>query len=155
MVPPHTNGHAYVAHAADGSVKVCLNQFCSRRLSGTFSSSSNGVGFFVMQTDFSNGTGVGNCTSRTGKHFPDAGLFAHIDFAVPAGWPASGTRTTGAGMAAGDGAHTLVGMFINNGGPDAGILKMDPNVDPAACGRMRELPYCADFVPPVDSTAGQ
>jgi len=135
------HGHAYVSHSADGSIKVCLRQFCSRVLFGTFHTASNGVGFMTTETEFN----VGNCTSHTAGNFPAQGLFAHIDFVVPAGWPnttlkSRGTNTTG--------AHTLTGMFVNNGPQLAGTLVMDPDVDPSACDSMRELPYCATFVPP-------
>ena len=140
MAPPKTNGNAYVLHRADGSVSVCLHQFCSRRLSGNFSTSSNGVGFMIMQTDF----GVGNCTASVSRHFPKDGLFAHIDFVLPANWPESGIKTRGART---DGAHTIAGMFINNGHALAGILKMNPDTDPAACSHLGEIPFCADFVP--------
>ena len=143
MAPARTNGHAYVAHQADGIVRVCLVQFCTRRLIGTLNYSSNGVGFMVMQTDL----GVGNCTRATSKNFPEAGLFAHIDFLVPAGWPSSGATTRGT-RTDGDGTHTLSGMFVNNGPQLAGFLKMDPNVDPADCGSFSEIPWCANFVPP-------
>ena len=52
MQPARVNGHAYVNHGADGSVKVCLHQMCSRVLEGRFHTASNGVGFMLTQTDF-------------------------------------------------------------------------------------------------------
>ena len=52
MQPARVNGHAYVRHGADGSVKVCLHQMCSRVLEGRFHTASNGVGFMLTQTDF-------------------------------------------------------------------------------------------------------
>jgi hypothetical protein len=129
-LPSSGHGHAYVLHRADGTVSVCLNQFCSRRLSGTLRTSSNGVGFMTTQTDF----GVGNCTKAASPNFPEGGLFAHIDFVLPAGWPASGIKTRG-GRTDG-GAHTIVGMFVNNGPALAGTLKMDPDVEAGACDHL-------------------
>ena len=38
------HGHAFVVHRADGSINVCLNQFCSRVLSKELRTASNGVG---------------------------------------------------------------------------------------------------------------
>ena len=78
----HPVTHSY------GSVWVCLNQFCSRRLAGTLTTASNGVEFMTLATDFD----IGNCTRVVSKNFPEAGLFAHIDFVVPKGWPESGVR---------------------------------------------------------------
>ena len=65
-----------------------MNQFCSRRLAGTLTTASNGVGFMTLATDFD----IGNCTRVVSKNFPEAGLFAHVDFVVPKGWPESGVR---------------------------------------------------------------
>lgn len=142
MWKPRSNGHAYVLHRGDGSVSVCLHQgLCSRRLSGNLSTSSNGVGFMTTQTDF----GVGNCTASVSRKFPADGLFAHIDFLLPANWPESGTKTRGART---DGAHTIAGMFVNNGPALAGVLKMDPDAEPGACDHLGEIPFCANFVPP-------
>ena len=140
MEPATVNGHAFVSHRADGSVKVCLNQFCSRVLSGSFATASNGVGFMLMETEFA----VGNCTHEHSKNFPAQGLFAHIDFIVPAGWPNSTVKSRGTSTV---GARTLTGMFVNNGPHLAGTLTMNPDVDPTACDHMRELPYCATFMP--------
>lgn len=140
------NGMAFVSHRPEGSVRVCLNQFCSRRLSGNFSTASNGVSFMTLATDF----GVGNCTRAVSSHFPKAGLFAHIDFVVPAGWPESGTKTKGAHT---NGTHTITGMFVNNGRGLVGMLTMDPGVDPGECDRLHELPFCADFVPSMADRA--
>jgi hypothetical protein len=136
---------AFVSHTPNGSVRVCLSQYCSRRLSGNFSTASNGVSFLTLATDFD----VGNCTHAVKKHFPEAGLFAHIDFVVPAGWPASGIKTKGTYT---NGTHMITGMFVNNGPANVGLLTMDPDVDPGECDRLHELPFCADFVP---ATAGE
>jgi hypothetical protein len=141
MAPARANGHAYVAHQQNGSVKVCLNQFCSRLLHGTVSTSSNGVGFMITETEF----GVGNCTHNHSAKFPAAGLFAHIDFLLPAGWPTSGRKTHGTAT---NGTRTLTGMFINNGPALAGFLKMDPDIDQASCDHMAQMPFCS-FVPVV------
>mmetsp|Transcript_20371 Transcript_20371/g.52905 ORF Transcript_20371/g.52905 Transcript_20371/m.52905 type:complete len:454 (+) Transcript_20371:229-1590(+) len=141
MSPAHGGkGWAFVSHTPDGAVRVCLNQFCSRRLAGNFTTASNGVSFLTLATDVD----VGNCTYAVAKNFPKAGLFAHIDFVLPAGWPKSGIKTKGTNT---DGAHTISGMFVNNGPALAGTLTMDPDVDPGECDRLHELPFCADFVP--------
>ena len=140
MEPATVNGHAYVSHRADGSVKVCLNQFCNRVLSGSFITASNGVGFMLMETEFA----IGNCTHKHEKNFPTEGLFAHIDFIVPAGWPNTTVKSRGTSTF---GAHTLTGMFVNNGPHLAGTLTMNPDVESSACDHMRELPYCATFMP--------
>ena len=137
----HPNGLAFVAHRADGSVKVCLHQFCTRVLSGNITSASNGVGFMLTETDF----GVGNCTHAVSRAFPAAGLFAHIDFVIPAGWPGSGRKTRGART---NGSHTIAGMFVNNGPALAGLLMMDPDVDPGTCASLHRSEYCAGIVPP-------
>jgi hypothetical protein len=141
MWKPGTNGHAFVVHSADGALKVCLHQFCTRVLQGRFHTASNGVGYMLTETVFDRG----NCTSKNSRHFPEDGLFAHIDFLVPAGWPNTTAKTRGVAT---EGAHTLTGTFVNNGPALAGVLKMNPDVDPAACEDMRQLPYCADFLPP-------
>jgi hypothetical protein len=86
----------------------------------------------------------GNCTANHSRNFPLDGLFAHIDFLVPAGWPNTTRKTRGATTI---GPQTLTGMFVNNGPALAGYLTMDPDVDPAACSNMRQLPYCTDFLP--------
>ena len=140
MAPSRVNGHAFVVHSANGSLKVCLNQFCSRVLSGQFHTASNGVGYMLTETLFDQG----NCTANHSRNFPLDGLFAHIDFLVPAGWPNTTRKTRGATTI---GPQTLTGMFVNNGPALAGYLTMDPDVDPAACSNMRQLPYCADFLP--------
>ena len=95
----------------------------------------------ITETEF----GVGNCTHKHKAEFPEAGLFAHIDFVLPSGWPASLRKTRGTVT---DGAHTLTGMFVNNGPALAGFLKMDPDIDQTSCNRMAELPFCS-FVPIV------
>ena len=141
MAPAAVNGHAFVVHRADGSVNVCLNQFCSRVLSGEFRTASNGVGFMTTETLFNQG----NCTSAHSKNFPEDGLFAHIDFVFPAGWPNTTAKTRGTNTV---GAHSITGMFVNNGPHLAGTLTMDPGIDPSACDIMRELPYCRTFLPP-------
>lgn len=133
-------GVAFVSHTPNGSIRVCLNQFCSRRLTGNFTTASNGVSFLTLATDLD----VGNCTRVVSKNFPEAGLFAHIDFVVPAGWPVSGIKTKGTYT---HGNHTITGMFVNNGPALAGMLEMDPNVDPRECDRLHEIPFCTDFVP--------
>ena len=142
------NGAIYVAHHADGQVDACLDQFCYRQLAGKVSNTSNGVGLLVMQTVLSHG----NCSRQHHSTFPEAGLFAHIDFVVPAGWPSShkskGTVTNGS---------SLTGIFINNGhnhggsneSSTAGWLTMDPEAAPGACDRMHELPFCAALLPPA------
>ena len=61
-----------------------------------------------------------------------------------AGWPNSTVKSRGTSTV---GARTLTGMFVNNGPHLAGTLTMNPDVDPAACDHMRELPYCATFMP--------
>ena len=102
---------------------------------------------------------TGNCTSLeiVSKHFPAEGLFAHIDFVVPAGWPDTTAKTRGVNTV---GTNSLTGMFVNNGPHLAGTLTMDPDIDPRKvaldfdfscsrrkCDYMRELEYCRSFMP--------
>ena len=141
MSTPNTNGHAYIVHSANGTIQVCLHQFCTRVLQGRFHTASNGVGYMLTETVFDRG----NCTSKHSPHFPKDGLYAHIDFLVPAGWPNTTAKTRGVAT---DGPHTLAGVFVNNGPALAGVLKMDPDVEPRQCEDMRQLRYCADFMPP-------
>ena len=113
--------------------------------------------------------GQGNCTRDVRPFFPEAGLFAHIDFIVPAGWPTASGKSRVSSLdifgpprfhtkrvswvcvqgTVTPGEHTLTGMFVNNGPALAGTLMMDPDVDQEQClAPMRSLPWCADFIPP-------
>ena len=94
----------------------------------------------ITETEFN----TGNCTSLVSKNFPAEGLFAHIDFAVPVGWPDTTAKTRGVNTV---GANSLTGMFVNNGPHLAGTLTMDPDIDPRKCDHMREMEYCRSFVP--------
>jgi hypothetical protein len=64
--------------------------------------------------------GKGSCNKTKSKMFPEDGLFAHIGFIVPAGWPDAGLVTKGANVSNTlptlSSNSTLAGVFINNGG---------------------------------------
>ena len=118
-----------MCHTSD-SVRVCLSPVCSRRLSGNFSTASNGVSFLTLATDFD----VGNCT-RGEEAFPRSRALRPHRLCGAGRKLSSGIKTKGTYQ-----RYSHDHWHVREQRPaNVGLLAMDPDVDPGECDRLSPL----------------